>query len=110
MDERTRIERRRSPEESINLFLEKVESALQYLPDHAQDWDDPRHPTDAQEVYAAEWPTVVYGEMDGLEQAYTEGLMDSDQIRRYTAIKKLFKQRMPLIERYELDLPRVPLD
>lgn len=94
---------------NIDSYLGRVEAELSSLPEEAEDWD-PVNPTDSQDAYASEWASVAYGEMDRLEEAKRAGMMDATQSRRYAAIKELFKERMPLIEHYSLDKPRVALD
>ena len=109
MDERAEVDRQRLDQDEIERYLDKVLKELEALPDYAQDWD-PVDPTDEQDTYASEWASVAYGRMDRLEQSYVQGRMDATQNKRYAAIKELFKARLPLIERYSLDVPRVPLD
>lgn len=108
MDERIELERYFSAD-SIDRYLSSVEAELKYLPEQAEDWD-PVNPTDSQDTYASEWASVAYGDMGRLEEAKQAGLMNATQSQRYVAIKELFKERLPLIERYSLDVPRVPLD
>ena len=108
MDERIELESHYSAE-SIDRYLASVETELKYLPEEAEDWD-PVNPTDSQDTYASEWASVAYGDMGRLEEAKHAGMLNAAQSRRYAAIKELFKERLPLIERYSLDVPSVPLD
>lgn len=53
---------------------------------------------------------MAYDRMSRLEDAYRAGLMSAEQERRYSRAKALFRERMPLIERYGLGKPTVPLE
>ena len=48
--------------------------------------------------------------MNALERAYRSGAMSVKQKACYSEVKALFRERMPLLERFWLDKPRVPLE
>ena len=95
--------------EDTGRYLGKVLKELRFLPEYAEGWD-PEVPTDEQDAYASEWASVAYDRMSRLEGAHHAGLMSTEQGRRYSRAKALFKERMPLIERYGLEKPKVPLE
>lgn len=89
--------------------LRKVFAELEAMPEHVEDWTPDAAGIDALDAYASEWAAVAYDRMDALERAYRSGGMSAEQERRYGEVKTLFRERLPLIRRYELDEPRVPL-
>lgn len=96
--------------ERVDQDLEVVLAELTDLPERAEEDWDPERVNDEQDAYESEWASFALGMMDGLEHAYASGGMSAEQEGRYAELKALLRERMPLIERYGLERPRVPLD
>lgn len=110
MDEREEVRHTRTSPEDVERYLGVVLGELEGLPSLAQTWDLPEHSTDDVDSYNSWWESIAGARMDRLEAAYRAGRMSPNQERRYAEAKRLFAERMPLIERYGLDAPGVPLD
>ena len=98
------------PSSRVNQDLEVTLIELADLPQRAEEDWDPERANDEQDAYESYWPTLALDKMDDLERAYSSGSMSAEQETRYTELKALFRERMPLIERYRLEKPTVPLD
>ena len=96
-----------NPDE-VDQHLRVVIRELEGLPSLAETWMPPEHSTDDVDSYSSWWETVAGGMTNRLEDAHRAGRMSPDQERRYARAKALFRERMPLIERYGLDKPTVP--
>ena len=96
--------------EDTDRYLGKVLKELRFLPEYAEDWTPDPEGIDALDAYASEWASVALGRMNRLERAHRSGAMSAEQQARYSEVKALFRKRMPLIERFWLDKPTVPLE
>ena len=96
--------------EKVDQDLEDVLAELMDLPERAEEDWDPERVNDEQDAYESYWPTLTLDKMDGLEGAHASGGMSDEQERRYSELKALFRDRMPLIERYGLEKTNVPLE
>ena len=97
------------PSSRVDQDLRVLFAELEDLPEHAEDWD-PERVNDEQEAYESEWPSLALGALNDLKRAHGSGGMSAEQERRYAELKALFRKRMPLIERYGLEKPTVPLE
>lgn len=93
----------------VDQDLESVLREVAVLPERAEEWD-PEDANDEQDAYEPEWASVVYDMLGDLERAHRAGEMNAEQEGRYSELKALFRERMPLIERYGLEKPTVPLE
>ena len=89
--------------------LEVVLREVAVLPERAEEWA-PENANDEQDAYEPEWASVVYDALGDLERAHRAGEMNAAQEGRYAELKALFRELMPLIERYGLERPQVALD
>lgn len=97
--------------ERVDRYLGKVISELEVLPEHTEEWEaGGAEAIDEQDAYETEWASVALARMDRLEWASRSGAMSPEQEERYGRVKALFRERMPLIERYGLEKPTVPLE
>ena len=94
----------------VDRYLGVVTRELEGMPSLVETWPPPGRCTDEVDSYNSWWETVAGGMTNRLEDAHRAGRMSPDQERRYARAKALFGERMPLIERYGLDKPTVPLE
>ena len=90
--------------ERVDQDLRVVLRELRTLPEYAEDWD-PERVNDDLDAYASYWASVACDRMDELEHAFRSGTMSPEQERRYSEVKAIFWERLPLIERYGLEGP-----
>lgn len=109
MDERARMMEPSVSPKDVDRYLAVVIRELEGLPSLAETWPAPGESTDEVDSYNSWWESVAGARMNRLESAHRAGLMSPAQESRYARAKKLFEARMPLLERYGLDKPTVPL-
>ena len=99
------------PRDKVDQDLDVVIRELGALPEYVEDWEaGDAAAIDALDAYETEWASVAGGRMGRLERALRCGAMSPRQEERYARARALFEQRTPLIERYDLSRPAVPLD
>lgn len=108
MAERAGVRRENPVRDRITQDLEVVLREVAVLPERAEEWD-PENANDEQDAYEPEWASVVYDRFGDLERAHRAGKMGPVQEKRYARAKALLREQMPLIERYGLEKPSVPL-
>lgn len=96
--------------ERVDRYLGMVIRELEGLPSLAETRQPPEESTDDVDSYNSWWESVVGGMTTRLESAHRVGRMSPEQEWRYARTKALFRQHMPLLERYGLDRPTVPLE
>ncbi|MBA2454655.1 MAG: hypothetical protein H0V47_15905 [Chloroflexia bacterium] len=93
--------------ERIDLQLKYIAGTLADLEDVARDWDqEPIHVTLA-------WPMEWRNDMDGLEflyEAYERRVLNEEQQEYFLNLLDWVQRLLPVIQRLELDVPRVPLN
>ena len=93
--------------ERIDASLKEIAAEAAFLPDLAAGWQNEDHVN--RDVWYLEWRELM-GRLAGLHRKYRACYMNPHQREHYRALRRLLRDRLPILHALDLPLPPVSLD